>query len=45
MKHKSIFYEQDGTEVIGNDCDGKVYWEPVLEGYCCTKCNMSTTIK
>ncbi|MCK5625001.1 hypothetical protein KAI04_04115 [Candidatus Pacearchaeota archaeon] len=45
MEHKSVIYKQDGTEVIGDVCNGKVYWEEVLEGYCCTECDMSTSIK
>lgn len=27
------------------DCDGEVYWEAVLEGLVCTKCNLYTGIK
>ena len=44
--HKLIYYKEDGTEVIEkNDCNGKVYYDKVLDGYVCEKCHMSTSLK
>ena len=45
QKHQGVFYKLDGTEVIGKDCDGEVYWDIGLEGYVCTKCNWGTSVK
>lgn len=32
-------------ETSDEDCDGEVYWEEVMEGYVCTKCNLYTGVK
>ena len=30
---------------LDSPCDGQVYWEPGMEGYVCTKCELYTGIK
>lgn len=35
----------DYYEETNDDCDGDVYWELVMEGLVCTKCNLYTGIK
>ena len=41
-EHKVFINYFDSTD---EDCDGEVYWEEVMEGYVCTKCNLYTGVK
>jgi len=45
MRHNKIEYKEDGTEVIGEMCDGETFWDEGLEGYCCDKCHWDTSLK
>ena len=39
-KHFINYFEDNDI-----DCDGEVYWESVLEGLVCNKCNLYTGVK
>jgi len=46
-KHKNPLYglAWDKEYTTDEDCDGIVYYEPVQEGYVCTKCQLYTGVK
>lgn len=45
MPHKEVFYNPDGEEKHGKLCKGKVHWDIGLEGWTCTQCCMTTSLK
>ena len=32
-------------EDTGKECNGEVFWDEVLEGFVCSKCNLYTGVK
>lgn len=45
LPHKEVYFNDDGSEVIGSTCSGKLYWDEGMEGWTCTKCCSTTSLK
>jgi len=46
MTHKRIRYTFDGEEIISKEnCEMEEVWDDGLEGFVCSKCHYSTSLK